>query len=111
MVGEPKNGRAFDGVVTPNAFKNTRSVVYDVRHYMNARVVPIDDLAVFPNLWRDFHGRDICSCHSDFCPQTRGPGFKYKRLKEGRFYDFQLVSATYAIRYWKNILWPACSQP
>ena len=45
-----ENRRAAGQLVAANAFKDRRAVVDDVRHHVDGRVVPVDELAVVPDL-------------------------------------------------------------
>src|ERR1700722_41111 len=51
--------RAGGQLVATNAFEDRRAVVNDVRHHVDGRVVPIDELAVMPNLV------GLLDCHAD----------------------------------------------
>ena len=44
-----ENRRAAGQFVAADAFKDRRAVVHDVRHHVDGRVVPIDELAVVPD--------------------------------------------------------------
>ena len=50
MVGEPEDGRAVGGLVAPDALENAGTVVECVGEYVDLSLVPVDQLAVHPDL-------------------------------------------------------------
>src|SRR5882762_767085 len=61
VFAETKNRRPFFGCVTPDAFKDTGTVVQNMRHHMHARVVPFDELAVVPDYVADARSGHVFS--------------------------------------------------
>ena len=49
VFAQTEDRRATLGRVTPDPFKNARSVVQNMRHHMHARIIPFDELAVVPD--------------------------------------------------------------
>ena len=64
MLREAKHGRSATRLIAANALENARAIIDDVRHHMDAGVVPINELAILPNLRRDLHRFHIFSGHS-----------------------------------------------
>ena len=55
VIGEAEHGRAFRRVVAADALEDARAVVEAVSADVNARIVPVDELAVHPDLLGGFH--------------------------------------------------------
>jgi hypothetical protein len=55
MFGEAKYFGSALGLVAANSFKPLRTIVEGVGHHVHCRLVPIDELAVKPDLF-GFHG-------------------------------------------------------
>ena len=55
MVGEPEDGRPLRRVVAADALEHAGAVVEAVRADVDARVVPVDELAVHPDLLGGLH--------------------------------------------------------
>src|SRR5579872_7160634 len=51
MLGQAEHRRAFFRLVTTYAFKKTAAVMDDVRKNVNVRFVPLDKLAVHPDIF------------------------------------------------------------
>ena len=58
MVDSAENGGAAGQVIAADAFEDRRAVMQDMGHYVDGRVVPVDQLAVVP----DFFG--LLDCHA-----------------------------------------------
>ena len=55
VVLEPEDGHALGGVVDPDSLEDTRTVVECVCEDMDLRILPVDELAVQPDLFRLVH--------------------------------------------------------
>jgi hypothetical protein len=56
---QAKDGWPSLGRITAYSFKNTGTIVKDMRHDVDTRVVPIDELAIVPNDVRDSRGAHV----------------------------------------------------
>src|ERR1043165_8497034 len=53
VLAQAEDGGAAPRLVAAYALEDRRAVVQDVRHHVHARVVPIDELALVPDLMHD----------------------------------------------------------
>src|SRR5579864_406374 len=79
-----ENGWAAGQFVAANAFEDRRAVMDDVRHHMNGGVVPVDELAIVPDLLgllnRHAHSLKVAALLNNYIRGMQGIG----RVGEGR---------------------------
>src|SRR5208283_3346171 len=51
-----ENGRSAGRGVAANAFEDRRAIVHNVRHYVDGRIIPVNELAVVPDFVRLLNG-------------------------------------------------------
>src|SRR3954462_2585099 len=59
VLAQAEDGGPTFGLVTADAFEDARPVVQDVRHDVDPRVVPFDELAVVPDLLTNRRGLHV----------------------------------------------------
>src|SRR5579864_1096401 len=73
-----ENGWAAGQFIAANAFEDRRAVMDDVRHYMNGRIVPVDELPVVPDLLgllnRHAHSLKVAALLNNYIRGMQGIG-------------------------------------